>query len=220
MKNHLVNLLSIVVLVTIGFITFSLFFYNQVSTTYAQEIIAGFMGAIITVVITAMLLRQQSSNEILKEKNVAVFNAKLKYYEGFIEFLTIKFIDDGKLDDNEEKLFREWVMKVSLICGKEVSDTIDKFFLQSHIFRKVSFKQFTIDEKKDFVAWYKEQYGETCLISKDGESCEKFVGIGGLISHMKHDLGEIEITSKEDILSSKMVIDHIMASKFNKIIKI
>jgi hypothetical protein len=68
------------------FVLFRLFL-DTASTNYASEIAAAFMGALVTVVITMILLNRQSEAETLKERNVELLKQKITVYGTLIDRL-------------------------------------------------------------------------------------------------------------------------------------
>ena len=211
MKNSKIFILSVLLLGLITYLLFSKIYNLNDFPTYAQELVAAFIGAYITVLITSLLLKHQSQNDLDKEKNVAVFNAKLNFYESFIDFLTATVLNDDKEVKMNEHEFKKWAMKISLICGKEISTDIDQFFYQYHTYRKISFDEFTLAEKESFKDWFNRKYDKKEAIIKDG-NCNQFISLGHLIAHLKSDLGEVEIAKIENIASTEIAINHIIKS--------
>ena len=162
---------------------------------YAKELSAGFLGAVITVIITAVLLQAQSLSELRKEKSVGVFQAKLACYTQFIDFLN-DIVDDGIMENDESNQFRQQSMRLSLVCGFNVASKLEDFFEQTLRFRKFSYYELTEGEQTDYAAWYADHSGEECEYDEDGD-CYNFITIGTIINALKIDLGE-DTTSKGD----------------------
>ncbi len=174
----------------------------------AKEVIAAMFGSVITIMITATLLRAQSNNEVARDKSVGVFNAKLRLYNEFCEFLN-GIAYDERVDEDEQKALQLWAMKLSLISGENVSDSLDHFFRQSHKFGKLLFDDLTEAEKRDLEVWHKQKprKGVKCKSARD---C--FISIGELVSMLKHDLGESKISSWADVASCRDAIDDILSA--------
>ncbi|MBN2285889.1 MAG: hypothetical protein JXI43_05535 [Tissierellales bacterium] len=83
-----------------------------------EEINNAAIGAIITAVITVMLLQQQTSSGELRERNSKVFEKKLQFVERFLQELK-KIIKDGKIEKEEidELLFNAAYLR--LHCSEE-----------------------------------------------------------------------------------------------------
>ena len=64
------------VLFVVAFLTFRSFIGTD-DNPYAHEIAAAFLGTLLTVIVTALLLRKQTISEESKEKNVKIYEAKL-----------------------------------------------------------------------------------------------------------------------------------------------
>ena len=178
---------------------------------YVTEILSGFMGAVITIIITAILLEAQSQNEVQRERSIGVFNAKLKIYQGFCTFLN-KMIADKKITQHEINLLREWSFQIVLVCGASVSDCIEHYFLQSHRYRKIIYNDLSDYEKQDFSEWIL-QYRHIFDIALKPE--DKFITIGKLISLLKRDLGDIEISDKKGVFTTKIALDEIIMDNLN-----
>jgi hypothetical protein len=205
--NLFLPLLIVVLIALISFVIFKYLYDVTYSTEYSKELIAAFLGVILTGSLTSVLLKHQSISETEKEKTVAIFDAKLEHYNEFVEFLCSSLMDQktpNTIDRFEEITFKKHALKISLISGEEVAQSIDKFFLQFHKFRKLTWDDLTREEQKSFLSWYKKTYNKSDVTKKD------FFSIGDLIYHMKHDLGEKDISRLKDIEGSKKVIDHIL----------
>jgi hypothetical protein len=72
--------------ISLSFFIFGLIYENQLPKLI-EEINNSAIGAILTAIITVLLLSQQSSSEELKERNVRVFEEKSQKYNLFIEKL-------------------------------------------------------------------------------------------------------------------------------------
>jgi len=153
-----------------------------------------------------VLLRYQTSSEIGRDKSVAVFQEKLKMYEGFCQALC-EIAVDGRIKQGEEQTLRLWAMRLSLVSGQEVSDAIDHFFVQAHRYRTLYYDLLSEVQREDLLAWHRELHGRSWGV-REPQHC--FMSIGALIAHLKHDLGEVEISSLKDVVSAKHAVDDIM----------
>jgi len=202
-------LLFLLIVACIGF----LFFYpNYIRLDHLPEgrdITAGMLGALITVAITAALLRYQTTSEVNRDKSIAVFQEKLKLYEGFCSFL-IKISSDARFQQEEEQALRLWSMRLSLICGHEVAEAIDHFFVQTHRYKTLFYEQVSEEQRQDLPTWHRSFYRERRQ-RRDPAQC--FMSIGSLIAHLKHDLGESEISNLKDVTSAKHAVDEILRSQ-------
>jgi hypothetical protein len=85
-KQTLVLFLMAIALAVALYFLFGLFLGPN-SPDYANAIAAAFMGALVTVVITMVLLNRQSEAELLKERNVEVLRKKIEIYDGLTDRL-------------------------------------------------------------------------------------------------------------------------------------
>jgi hypothetical protein len=198
-----------IILVTVSVFFFFKIFSNQTGLPdFAKEILAAFFGSVITVAITVLLLRFQSASEVSRDKIVAVFQEKLRVYEGFCEFLC-GVAEDGYLQKPQEQTMRLWAMRLNLVCGQEVSEAIDRFFLQTHRYGTLFLENMSLEQRADLIEWnaYLQNHSKR---NKTPEQC--FVSIGALIAHLKHDLGEAEISKLKDIVSAQHAVDDILGT--------
>lgn len=203
-------LLVIVVAVAVSVFVFFRAFSIQEFPPFAKEVLAALLGSVLTVTITAVLLRYQTASEINRDKSVAVFQEKLKMYEGFCSALSKiaqSGAQTGTLGPDDEQTLRLWAMRLSLVSGEEVSKAIDHFFMQTHRYRTFYFALLTDEQREDLRAWHREFYGRP-RAAREPADC--FMSIGSLIAHLKHDLGEVEVSSLKDVASAKHAVDDIM----------
>jgi len=206
MKSRLGPLVVLVIAIPVALFAFFKLFSVQNFPPFANEILAALLGSVMTIVITAVLLRYQTSSEITREKSVAVFQEKLKMYEGFCSALC-EIAIDGRIKEGEEQTLRLWAMRLSLVSGQEVSDAIDHFFMQSHRYRTLYFNLLSQPQRDDLLRWHRELHGKSRAV-REPEHC--FMSIGALIAHLKHDLGEVEVSSLKDVASARHAVDDIM----------
>ncbi len=206
MKSRMAPLVFVVIAIPIAIFVFFKLFSIQSFPPFAREILAALLGAVMTIAITAVLLRYQTSSEIDRDKSVAVFQEKLKMYEGFCSSLC-EIAAEGRIKEGEEQTLRLWAMRLSLVSGKEVSDAIDQFFMQTHRYRTLHYELLSEAQRDDLLQWYREFYGRRRSV-RDPAHC--FMSIGALIAHLKHDLGEVEVSSLKDVASARHAVDDIM----------
>lgn len=134
--------------VALIFILFS-FFIGENKSPYASEIAAAFMGGILTIIITAMLLHKQTEVELEKESNVKIMERKINVYD---EILTIikPVLYEGKIERKQKLKLQLVNLKLVQIASPEVIGEFQKF---SEIF-KVSCEgddEITNDELPDLL---------------------------------------------------------------------
>lgn len=85
-NKKILPFLWLLFVISLSFFIFGLIYENQLPKVI-EEINNAAIGAILTAIITVLLLSQQSSSEELKERNVRVFEEKSQKYNLFIEKL-------------------------------------------------------------------------------------------------------------------------------------
>lgn len=102
-KQKLLNVLSIMLLISISILIFSLVYKSKLPMI-VEQINNGTIGVILTAIVTVFLLGQQTHSEEVKDRNSKVFEKKLAVYHNFIQELE-KIIQDGKITygENGEK---------------------------------------------------------------------------------------------------------------------
>ncbi|WP_374549403.1 hypothetical protein [Flavobacterium sp.] len=86
MNKKLISVLTVLAVISISLLVFGMVYQNQLPKI-VEEINNSSIGAILTAIITVLLLSQQSSTEEIKEKNVKVFEEKSGKFNLFIEKL-------------------------------------------------------------------------------------------------------------------------------------
>jgi hypothetical protein len=200
--------LMLIVIVCVSVFVFFRAFSVENFPPFAKEIMAALLGSVITVAITVLLLRYQSTSEVNRDKSIAVFQEKLRIYEGFSEFLC-ELSKHDFIDRDDELALRHWAMRLSLICGQEVSNAIDHFFMQTHRYRTLYYSALPEAHRSDLANWYQLRTGAKKL---PGNPQDCFMSVGALIAHLKHDLGEVEISNLRDVASARHAVDDIMGT--------
>ena len=85
--NRAILLVLLLLTILAGFLGFRYFYGISGSFPFAQELLLVFIGAIATVLITALLLNQQTEQELRKEGQVLLLTQKASTYEGLIDHL-------------------------------------------------------------------------------------------------------------------------------------
>jgi ribosomal protein L16 Arg81 hydroxylase len=69
-----------------------------------------------TVIVTSILLRQQTETESHKDKDIRIYEQKIKVYSEFVEKMWAMF-DDNKITEEE---FKEKLKELRKICFKQL----------------------------------------------------------------------------------------------------
>ncbi len=131
-RSLYIEFLLIFSMFLLSFITFNYIFSRTTGGSYYQEVIAALLGTVFTVVITSILLRQQSKNEELKEQNIEVFKKRVERYEQVTQLL-IQVTEDNKIDENEAKQLKSAIYNLALLSSEDTITTISKFLRKSVI---------------------------------------------------------------------------------------
>jgi hypothetical protein len=107
-KRYLFLIISIIGLIALICFALLLIPESQMPTILQSSglvaIISAFLGVIITIAVTRILLEQQSETESKKDKDIKIYEHKIQVYSDFTAQLW-GMIDDGKITDDElEKL--------------------------------------------------------------------------------------------------------------------
>jgi hypothetical protein len=86
MKNKFLISLGLLFIVSLSIFVFNMIYVGALPKI-VEEINNGAIGAIMTAVVTVLLLSSQTSSEEVKERNVKVFEKKAEVFNGFIEEL-------------------------------------------------------------------------------------------------------------------------------------
>lgn len=108
-----------------GYLVFR--YYYDISDTFpfAQEIILVFIGAVITVLITALLINQQTELELKKEGRVLLLDLRAQTYSDIIEHVG-RMIRKPRLERDDMAELRMLNHKLSMVAGPEVLSHFNK----------------------------------------------------------------------------------------------
>lgn len=179
---------------------------------FSLEIAAGFLGAIITVIVTAVLLSAQTSGEVQRDKSIGVFRVKLGSYSDFLMCLD-EIIEDSRVDSKEIRALRQWAMRLSLIAGQLVSCALADFIEQSALFKKFRYSDLTDEEKQSWRDWHSSHFGTEAEPDDEKGGNVDFISIGLLLSLMKADLGEDVASTRKETAMSGAWLDQVIDLK-------
>ncbi len=185
--------ITVVVALCIGtFVFFRLFFVHNPSTL-TIEILAAILGTILTVTITAMMIKRQGEvSNAYKQAAVhktKVFEKKLELYHEFIDFYAKANID-GILEQEELATLEYFSLRIFLFTNHDVcclGEKICQFVYQLQLLREPLNEQ---NEKQKEELLRKLQ--ETPKLSE----VQKLVSFSDVLKAMRQDLG---IFQKEKI---------------------
>lgn len=119
-------LLSLAVILALSsFVVFRVFI-NQTISSYAIEITAAFVGTLLTIIITAILLNHQTNNELRKEKNVKIYETKVDAYTALMEKIEEILLKD-EVDEKAPIQLQIIFQKLAFVAGINVLEQLKKF---------------------------------------------------------------------------------------------
>lgn len=123
-------------------VAFSFLFSATQQGSFFRNVVSALIGTLLTVTITALLLKRQSRSEELKNQNIEIFKIKVEHFKQTTQLL-IKALEDNQIDENEAKEIKNAVYNLSLFASQKTIETISKFL-----------RYYTIgsmNEKKDYI---------------------------------------------------------------------
>ena len=96
-RNRNLTLILLVLAIVTGYLGFRYFYQVSGDFPYTQEVLLVFIGAVVTVLITALLLNQQTELELRKEGQVLLLDRKSSIYAALIEHVG-EIVEKGRLD--------------------------------------------------------------------------------------------------------------------------
>ncbi len=173
-KRQVILLLYIVAMVA-GYFAFRLLYGVSDSFPFSQELLLVFLGAIATILITALLLNQQTELELRKEGQVLLLDQKSTTYMALIDHIG-DIVEKGRLDPEGVAELRVLNHKLAMIGS---ADVIGQF---SDVLRRLD------DSTKDQAI-------------SDAEQAQVMQSVAVLTYHMRRDLlGRIEGEDDQQVL--------------------
>lgn len=109
-----------------AFLTFEHLFKATHGGSYFQNVVVVLLGTVLTVVVTAILLSEQSHSEENKERHVEVFNKMVTRYERMIQLL-VRSEEQGGVDEQEQCKLHQALYDMSLFCSPSTLSTTTRF---------------------------------------------------------------------------------------------
>ena len=174
-ENRQVILFLYIVAMVAGYFAFRLLYGVSDRFPFSQELLLVFLGAIATILITALLLNQQTELELRKEGQVLLLDQKSATYMALIEHIG-EIVEKGRLDPDGVAELRVLNHKLAMIGS---ADVIGQF---SDVLRRLD--DSTADQ----------------AIS-DAEQAQIMQSVAVLTYHMRRDLlGRIEGEDGQQVL--------------------
>ncbi|RMD89420.1 MAG: hypothetical protein D6811_12265 [Alphaproteobacteria bacterium] len=121
MRNRAVLVGLLALLLFAGYLVFRYFYEVAGDFPFSQEMLLVFIGAIATVLITALLLIQQTDLELRKEGQVLLLDRKAEIYNALIDHIG-EIVEKGRLDPAAIGELRVLNHKLAMIASAEVID--------------------------------------------------------------------------------------------------
>ena len=119
LENRQVLLFLFIVAMTAGYFAFRLLYRVSDEFPFSQELLLVFLGAIATILITAMLLNQQTELELRKEGQVLLLDQKSATYMALIEHIG-EIVEKGRLEVSALAELRVLNHKLAMIGSADV----------------------------------------------------------------------------------------------------
>ncbi len=117
--NRVVLLVLILLTSGVGYLAFRYFYGVAGDYPFTQEILLVFIGAVATVLITALLLNQQTDLELRKEGQVLLLDHKGNSYSALIEHIG-EIIEKERMDEEALAELRVLNHKLTMFASAEV----------------------------------------------------------------------------------------------------
>ncbi len=114
------------VLYAAAFLTFEQLFKATHGGSYFQNVVVVLLGTVLTVIVTAILLSEQSQSEENKDRHVAVFGKMVTRYER-MTLLLARAEERDEINSKEKADLLEALFDMSLFCSPETLDVTAKF---------------------------------------------------------------------------------------------
>ena len=174
-ENKQVILLLYIIAMVAGYFAFRLLYGVSDNFPFSQELLLVFLGAIATILITALLLNQQTELELRKEGQVLLLDQKSATYMALIEHIG-EITEKGRLDPEALAELRVLNHKLAMIGS---ADVIGQF---SDVLRRLD------DSTRD-------------QSISDAEQAQIMQSVAVLTYHMRRDLlGRIEGEDDQQVL--------------------
>lgn len=159
------------------------------------------------------MLNAQSLSELGKEKSVGVFNAKLNMYVSFLDVLN-NIIADNIISKDEIRELRKWALRMSLVSGGNATSIIGSFIEQTINFKAFRWIDLNQSERKSWIKWYSDHFETSPQINNPNDNVNyDFYTIGKIIAELKTDLGEIDISNRDETIQNMMTIDDVVTAR-------
>ena len=121
------GVLAFILFVILTFMAFRQFLIgDEILSGYTGEIAAAFLGGVITIIITALLLHKQTEVEMSKERNVRILDEKISTYNELIAIIT-SVLEEAKMTRGDKLKLQLVSQKLVQIASNEVLEAFSNF---------------------------------------------------------------------------------------------
>jgi hypothetical protein len=115
-----------IILAVSGYMFLRLAYQVSAAWPFTQEIVVTVLGTIATVLITALLLNQQTAVELRKEQSIKFLELKKEVYTAFIDFIE-HLLTKGRLDKTDRLRMQVFSHRLAVIASPEVLEQYNRF---------------------------------------------------------------------------------------------
>ncbi|HHL22861.1 MAG TPA: hypothetical protein ENJ52_15220 [Aliiroseovarius sp.] len=119
LENRTFLIFLILLTSAVSYLTFRYLYGVAGDFPFTQEILLVFIGAVATVLITAVLLNQQTELELRKEGQVLLLDQKSATYSALIEHIG-EIVEKGRMDEAELAELKVLNHKLAMIASADV----------------------------------------------------------------------------------------------------
>ncbi len=125
LENRTVTMILLILSIVTGYLGFRYFYGISADYPFTQELLLVFIGAVATVLITALLLNQQTELELRKEGQVLLLDRKSEVYGALIEHIG-EIVEHGRMSDEQLAELRVLNHKLAMFGSAEVIEHFSK----------------------------------------------------------------------------------------------
>ena len=118
-RRPTLTMILVIVTVVVGYLGFRYFYQVSGDFPFSQELLLVFVGAIATVLITALLLNQQTELELRKEGQMLLLDRKADIYGALVEHIG-EIVENGAMDPAQYAELRVLNHKLAMVASAEV----------------------------------------------------------------------------------------------------
>ena len=119
LENRAMTMVLLILTIVVGYLGFRYFYGISADYPFSQELLLVFIGAVATVLITALLLNQQTELELRKEGQVLLLDRKSEVYGALIEHMG-GIVERGRMSPEQLAELRVLNHKLAMFGSAEV----------------------------------------------------------------------------------------------------